>query len=71
MAREYESKGYKVEREYSLGGGKAVDLVATKGNERIAIEVKTGKSDINENVGKCEKAGFNEFRSIIIGLKDA
>ena len=50
MARDYESKGYRVEKEYPLGGGKAVDLVAIKWDDRIAIEVETGKSNEEENV---------------------
>ena len=43
-----------------IGGGKAVDLVATKGKEHIAIEVETGKSDAQGNVRKCEEAGFHK-----------
>jgi len=39
-------------------GGKAIDLVATKGDERIAIEVETGKSYAEGNVRKCGEAGF-------------
>jgi hypothetical protein len=64
VAREYESKGDKIIKEYPLGGGKAVDLVATEGDERIAIEVETGKSDIKENIRKCKEAGFGKVRSI-------
>ena len=51
--------GYTVEEEVSIGDGKAVDLVATKDSKRIAIEVETGKSDVDENVRKCREAGFN------------
>jgi len=41
----------------------SIDLVATKGKERIAIEIETGKnspSQICQNVLKCFKAGFEK-----------
>ena len=41
----YQEKGYQVEEEKN-----GVDLVASKGEERIAIEVETGKSDIRKNI---------------------
>lgn len=62
VARDYEAKRYKGIKEYPLGGGKAVDLVATRGNERIAIEIETGKSDVKENIRKCKEAGFEEVK---------
>ena len=64
VAREYEAKGYKVVKEYPLGGGKAVDLLVTRGNDRICIEIETGKSDIKENVRKCKEAGFEKIRIV-------
>lgn len=64
VAREYRSKGYDVEKEVPIGEGKAVDLVATKGDDRIAIEVETGKSDIKGNVRKCKEVGFDEVVTI-------
>lgn len=64
VAEKYRSKGYKVEYEVPIGNGKAVDLVATKEGKRIAIEVETGKSDVDGNVKKCEQAGFNKVVSI-------
>lgn len=44
----------------AIGKGKAVDLVVTKGNERIAVEVETGRSDVKSNVRKCREAGFKD-----------
>jgi len=38
--------------------------VAMKGKERIAIEVKTGKSNMKENVRKCKEGGFDEVVSV-------
>jgi len=32
--------------EYILGGGKIIDLVAEKARHRIAIEIETGKSNV-------------------------
>ena len=52
------AKGYKVKKEVPISEGKAIDLVATKGNERIAIE--TRKSDVEADVGKCKQAGFEK-----------
>lgn len=65
VARRYQEQGYEVQKEVPIGQGRAVDLVATKGNERIAIEIETGKSDIEGNVRKCKEAGFDEV--IVIG----
>ena len=64
VAKQYRQKGYKVEEEVPLGDAKAVDLVASKDGRRIAIEVETGKSDVEGNVKKCEQAGFNKVVSI-------
>lgn len=60
VARHYRLNGYEVEKEVPIGEGKEVDLVATKGNESIAIEVETGKSDVEENIRKCKEAGFEK-----------
>ena len=46
----------------------AADLGAIKGNERIAIEVETGKSDVKENVRKCREAGFEKV--VLVRTKD-
>jgi DNA-binding MarR family transcriptional regulator len=58
VAEDYRARGYTVREEVQIGEGKAVDLVATKGDERIAIEIETGKSDPEANVRKCREAGF-------------
>lgn len=59
VAQRYREMGYDVEKEVPIGGGKAVDLVATKDGKRIAIEVETGKSDVKGNVLKCREVGFD------------
>ena len=60
VAERYRADGYKVEKEVWIGQGKAVDLVATKGNERMAIEIETGKSNVEGNMRKCKEAGFEQ-----------
>ena len=55
MAERYREKGYDVEKEVKIAGGKVVDLVATKGNEQIAIE--TGESDLEATVERCRESG--------------
>ena len=62
----FEEKGYKVLGEVDIGGGKAVDLVAMKGNEKVAIEVETGKSDVVGNVRKCLEADFSKVVLVAI-----
>lgn len=42
-----------VTEEYAIGGGKAVDLHATRGDEHRFVEVETGHSDIIANAKKC------------------
>ena len=59
--KHYEKHGYGVLEEIRIGNGKAVDLVAVNEQERIAIEVETGKSDVAGNVRKCIEAGFESI----------
>ena len=44
--------------EAPVGGGKAIDIVATQNGKRIAFEIETGKSDVNANVAKAISAGI-------------
>jgi hypothetical protein len=46
-------KGYRVQEEFDIGGGQAVDLHATKAGQSLFIEIETGKSDIASNITKC------------------
>ena len=59
MAEHYEEMGYEVLREFPLETGGIIDLVAQRPGERIAIEVETGKSDINKNISKLRGADFD------------
>jgi hypothetical protein len=46
-------QGFTVTEEYATGGGKTVDLYAVRDEQRLAVEVETGRSDIMANVTKC------------------
>ena len=47
--------------EFPVGGGKTIDLVATRDGKRIAFEVETGESDTAANVQKCFDAGLEKI----------
>ena len=48
-------QGFSVREEYPVGSGKTVDLFASRGDQRVMIEVETGRSDIPANVTKCAR----------------
>ena len=50
-----------MEKEHPIGGGKTVDLVATKNGRRIAFEIETGHSDIATNVSKIPSDLFDKL----------
>ncbi|MDM8008470.1 MAG: hypothetical protein QUV05_20215 [Phycisphaerae bacterium] len=61
-AAEYlESEGYEVTHEYPVPGDGIVDLLAERPGARVALEVETGKSDIEENIRKLKNAGFDRI----------
>ncbi|MDK2465047.1 MAG: hypothetical protein QI223_09785, partial [Candidatus Korarchaeota archaeon] len=64
IAEDYRRRGYQVEEEVHIGGGRSVDLVATGKGERIAIEIETGKSDESANQRKCAQARFR--RTLVV-----
>ena len=57
-AKSFESKGYEVSREHPVKGNGAIDLLAQRPGERVAIEVETGKSNIGANLKNIIDAGF-------------
>lgn len=63
-ARHYAARGYTIAKEAPLPLGGAVDVTATKPNERVAIEVETGKSDALGNIQKALDAGFDKVVSL-------
>jgi hypothetical protein len=48
-----ERNGYAVTEEYPIGGGRTVDVHATKGEHEITVEIETGRSNISANINKC------------------
>jgi hypothetical protein len=53
VAQRLREQGFGVTDEYPVGGGKTVDLYAVRGDQRLIVEVETGRSDIAANVTKC------------------
>jgi len=64
IAEDYRRRGYEVGEEVPIGGGRTVDLVATKDGERTAIEIETGKSDAEANRRKCALMQFHRIVSV-------
>lgn len=63
IADHLKRQGYEVTEESPVGGGKAIDIVATQNGKRMALEIETGKSDVNANV---EKAISADIKTIYI-----
>jgi len=57
--RKFERKGYKIDFEVPRKSGRT-DVVACKENERIAIEIETGKSDFLRNVKQNLAAKYDK-----------
>jgi hypothetical protein len=55
----FTGRGYDVSHEHVIDGNGAVDLLAQRPGERIAIEVETGKSNVKSNLKKVQDAGFD------------
>ena len=55
----FETKGYSVTCEHQVKGNGAVDLLAERPGEKLAVEIETGKSDIATNIKKIKNAGFD------------
>ncbi len=64
VAQFFHYKGYRMEENYPLGKGKEIDIVVEKENEKIAIEIETGKSDILANIEKC--IGFSQILCLVL-----
>lgn len=67
-ARVLQEQGYQVEIEAPRPNGRGrVDVLARKGEETIAIEIETGKSDAVANVKADLAAGFSRVLVIVTG----
>ena len=60
-ARYFEKRAYDVSREHPVKGNGAIDIFAKKGDEKVAVEVETGKSNVKSNLDKIRNAGFDRI----------
>ena len=61
VAEHFEAQGYEMTREHPIKGNGAVDLLAQRGNEKVVIEIETGKSDIKANIKNMQQDGFDRM----------
>ena len=59
--KHFEKKGFEVKCEHAVKGNGAIDILAKKPGEKVAIEIETGKSNIKGNLDKIKKAGFDRI----------
>jgi len=60
-AQYFEKQGYDVVREHPVKGNGAIDILASRAGQKVAVEVETGKSSIAENLRKIAGAGFDRI----------
>ncbi|OQA03845.1 MAG: hypothetical protein BWY69_00216 [Planctomycetes bacterium ADurb.Bin401] len=60
-AEYFEKKGFEITREHVIKGNGAIDLLAVRSGESVAIEVETGKSDIKANLSHIKRCGFDKM----------
>jgi len=68
-AEHFEKRSYEVKREHPIRGNGAIDILAQRPGERVAVEVETGKSDIRANLSKVADAGFD--RVVLVATSPA
>lgn len=59
--KQFEREGYEVKREHPVKGNGAVDVLAQRPGEKVAVEIETGKSDTKENLTKIAHADFDRI----------
>ena len=64
-----EQKGYEVVCEHPIKGNGAIDILAQRPGERVAVEIETGKSDVKGNLEKIRNVGFD--RIVLIATSPA
>jgi len=60
-AKHFEQRGYETIREHPVKGNGAVDILATRPGEQVAVEIETGKSNTQQNLDKISEAGFDRI----------
>ena len=68
IADHLKAKGYDVDEEVPVGGGRTIDIVANRNGKKVAFEIETGKSDAEANVRKCLDAGLDR---VVVVAKSA
>jgi hypothetical protein len=68
LAARLRENGYTVQEECPIGGGKTVDILASKEGRRIAFEIETGKSDALANVQKSASAAID--RVVVVATSE-
>ncbi len=67
--KHFEREGYDVVCEHPVKGNGAIDILATKPGQKVAVEVETGRSDVKSNLKKVRKAGFD--RVVLVATSPA
>jgi len=57
----FEKKAYDVSCEHPVKGNGAIDILAERPGEKVAVEVETGKSNVKGNLDKMRNAGFDRI----------
>ena len=65
----FQGKGYDVVCEHPVKGNGAIDILAQRPGERVAVEIETGKSDVKGNLKKIRQAGFD--RTVLVATSPA
>ena len=60
-SRYFQDKGFDITIEHRVKDNGAVDILAEKNQDRIAVEIETGKSDIKQNLAKIQHADFAQI----------
>ncbi len=69
-AKYFSNRGYKVEIEHFFSGRTSVDVVATKGDERVAVEIELNDTPhIKDNILKCMRERFDHIIIAVYGSK--
>lgn len=56
----FEKKGYEVSKEHPIKDNGALDLLAQRPGEQVAVEIETGKSNIKNNLQNIKNVGFDK-----------
>ncbi|MCC6699783.1 MAG: ATP-binding protein [Candidatus Hydrogenedentes bacterium] len=60
-ALKLQAEGWTVEKEARIHDHLTVDILATKAEQRLAVLVETGKSNVKENLNKTLEAGLSDM----------